>query len=78
MFGEVGALLARGIIPSDVLEGLRFGSVRGITVGDIIRRLVARTITKQIARQVEEASAPYQSWVRVCGARLPDIDGSQP
>ena len=36
------------------------GGVRGITVGDIIRGLVARTITKQIARQTEEASAPYQ------------------
>ena len=68
MFGQVGALLATGTIPSEVLEGFgaddssseaRWG-VRGITVGDIIRRLVARTIAKQIARQAEEATAPHQ------------------
>ena len=70
MFGQVGALLSIGIIPSEVLEGLRLGrmtalwkpdgGVRGIIVGDIIRGLVARTIAKQIARQTEEASVPYQ------------------
>ena len=70
MFGQVGALLATGTIPSEVLEGLRLGrmtalrkpdgGVRGITVGDIIHRLVARAIAKQIARQAEEATAPHQ------------------
>ena len=69
MFGQEGALLT-GNIPSEVLEGLRLGrmtalrkpdgGVRGITVGDIIRRLVARTIAKQIAREAEEATAPHQ------------------
>ena len=36
------------------------GGVRGIVVGDIIRRLVARTMSKQIAKKVEETTAPFQ------------------
>ena len=29
-------------------------------VGDIIRRLIARTIAQQISKQVEDATAPHQ------------------
>ena len=36
------------------------GGVRGIVVGDILRRLVARTISKQFMKEAEEATAPYQ------------------
>ena len=36
------------------------GGVRGITVGDILRRLVARTTAQQISKVVEESTAPYQ------------------
>ena len=36
------------------------GGVRGIVVGDILRRFVARTIAKQIAKKVEAATAPFQ------------------
>ena len=36
------------------------GGVRGIVVGDIVRRIVARTISQQIAPAVEVATAPYQ------------------
>ena len=36
------------------------GGVRGIVVGDVVRRLVARTITQQLGPQVEAATAPFQ------------------
>ena len=36
------------------------GGVRGIVVGDIFRRLVARTIAQQMSDVVEAANAPYQ------------------
>ena len=36
------------------------GGVRGIVVGDILRRLVSRTIAQQLATTVEKATAPYQ------------------
>ena len=36
------------------------GGVRGIVVGDILRRLVARTISKQNMKEVEEATASHQ------------------
>ena len=34
--------------------------MRGITVGDILRRLVARTMAQQISKVVEESTAPFQ------------------
>ena len=34
--------------------------VRGIVVDDFLRRLIARTVVKQIAKQVEAATAPWQ------------------
>ena len=53
-FYEFASLLARGEVPGEVMEILRMGritalskpdgGVRGITVGDILRRLVARTV----------------------------------
>ena len=36
------------------------GGVRGIVVGDIVTRLVARTISQQITPAVEVATAPFQ------------------
>ena len=36
------------------------GGVRGIVVGDVIRRLVARTISQQLSKTVEAATAPFQ------------------
>ena len=35
--------------------------VRGIVVGDIVRRLVSRTIAQQLATAVEKATAPNQN-----------------
>ena len=34
--------------------------VRGIVVGDVIRRLVARTVAQQVSSNMERATAPYQ------------------
>ena len=67
---RVAVLFSRGQVPPNVLEGLRLGritalakpdgGVRGIVVGDVFRRIVARTIAQQIGDQVEKATAPYQ------------------
>ena len=61
---------ARAEIPSDVLTLLKMGTVtalrkpngkiRGIIIGDIMRRVVARTIAEQVVLAVEEATAPFQ------------------
>ena len=62
--------LARAEIPQDVLVLLRIvrltalqkpgGGVRGIVCGDIVRRLVARSVAQQIAPAVQEATSPFQ------------------
>ena len=67
---EVAGLLSVGRVPDAILQAIRLGrltalqkpdgGVRGIVVGDIIRRLVARTMAKQIAKKVEAATAPFQ------------------
>ena len=36
------------------------GGVRGIVVGDVMRRVVARTIAQQVADRVEQAISPHQ------------------
>ena len=36
------------------------GGVRGITVGDILRRLVSKTVAQQYSKRVEIATAPFQ------------------
>ena len=61
---------ARAEIPRDLLTPLKMervtalrqpnGKIRGILIGDIMRRLVARTIAQQVALAVEEATAPFQ------------------
>ena len=67
---RVATLMARGEVPPEALEGIRLGrltalrkldgGVRGIVVGDILRRLVARTMAKQVSSEVEKATAPFQ------------------
>ena len=67
---QVAGLFAVGQVPHDILEAIRLGrlmalekpdgGVRRIVVGDIFRRLVARTIAKQISKRVEAATAPFQ------------------
>ena len=67
---QVAQLFCRGHIPSEVLSVIRMGrltalqkptvGVRGIVAGDILRRLVSRTVDQQIRQQVERATAPFQ------------------
>ena len=57
-------------VPPEVVDLIRLGrltvlqkptgGVRGIVAGDIIRRLVARTITQQLAPAVTQATQPFQ------------------
>ena len=61
--------LARGSIPDEIIATIRMGrmtalqkpsgGVRGIVVGDFVRRLVSRTIAQQLAPAVEHATAPF-------------------
>ena len=67
---EVASALAMARVPEEIIEAIRLGrltalskpdgGVRGIVVGDILRRMVARTLAKQISKKVEEATAPFQ------------------
>ena len=66
----MGSLLANGNVPDTVIQALRLGrrtafskpdgGVRGVVVGDIIRRLFAKTIAKQVSKKAESATAPFQ------------------
>ena len=70
LFSQFAGILARGDIPPNALEVIRRGrmsalrkvngGVRGIVVGDTLRRLVARTIVQQIGEAVERATSPFQ------------------
>ena len=67
---QLASLVARGEIPLRALEVFRLGRVtalqkpgggiRGIVVGDVFRRVLARTIAQQVSKTVEEATAPFQ------------------
>ena len=48
--------------PDEVVQALRkpSGGVRGIVVGDFVRRLVACTLAQQLAPAVELATSPFQ------------------
>ena len=69
-FWRMGQELARAQVPCEILQAIRTGrltalqkesgGVRGIVAGDIVRRLVARTITQQMERAFEIATAPFQ------------------
>ena len=63
-------LYAQAKVPAEVAKLLRTGTltallkpngkVRGIVAGDSLRRLVARTLSKQFGPEMEAACAPYQ------------------
>ena len=67
---EAASLLAQNKVPEEVMDAIRCGrltalrkpdgGVLGIVVGDVFRRVVARTIAKQIVDKVEEATSPHQ------------------
>ena len=57
LLGETSSQLAQGYIPEEVVTAIRLGrmtarqkpdgGVRGIVIGDVFRRVVARTIAQQ-------------------------------
>ena len=69
-FFRLGEQLVAARVPNPVIEAVRMGritsvrkpagGVRGIVVGDVIRRLVARTVAQQVGSNVVKATAPYQ------------------
>ena len=66
LFFQAAELLARAQVPPAIKEAIRLGrltalrkpdgGVRGIVAGDIVRRLVARTISQQLSEGVQAAS----------------------
>ena len=64
LFTEVGSRLAKVAI--DLIRVGRLtalskpdGGVRGIVAGDVVRRLVARTMAQHLSKAVERATAPF-------------------
>ena len=70
LLGEAASQLAQGNIPEEVVRAIRLGrmtalqkpdgGVRCIVVGDVFRRVVARTIAQQFAKLGEAATHPFQ------------------
>ena len=70
LFFQAAEMLARVQVPLAIKDAIRLGrltalrktdgGVRGIVAGDIVRRLVARTISQQLMERVEAATAPFQ------------------
>ena len=62
--------LARAEVPEEIVDAIRLGrltalqkpngGVRGIVSGDVVRRLVARTIAQQLTPAVQRATSPFQ------------------
>ena len=67
---QISERMARGQLPETVISIIRMGrltvlskpdgGVRGIVAGDVVRRLVARTMSQQVSPAVERATNPYQ------------------
>ena len=91
-FWRMGQELARAQVPDEILQAIRTGrltalqkesrGVRGIVAGDIVRRLVARTIAQQVERAFGIATASSTlsrperavSASRMCFRVFTDID----
>ena len=66
---KLGERFARAQVPQPIVDAIRMGrvaalrkrdgGVRGMAAGDVFRRLVARTIAKQLG-EVESATSPFQ------------------
>ena len=70
LFWQLAQDLARAAVPDVIVDSVRLGritalqkpngGVRGIIAGDMIRRLVARTMSQQLSKAVERATSPFQ------------------
>ena len=76
LFHNICQLLVRAVVPSEIFNVLRIGSltplqkanggIRGIVAGDLLRRLVARTMAQQLGPAIERATAPFQYASMTC------------
>ena len=67
---ELAQILVAGDVPPEIMRAIALGrltalrkdggGVRGIVVGDMLRRVVARTMAQQVSKEVEEATSPFQ------------------
>ena len=70
LFVAAAELLARGQVPQSIETAIKLGrmtalskadgGVRGIVARDVIRRLVARTMSQQQMESVQSATSPFQ------------------
>ena len=49
-----------GDVPPEIARVIGLGRFWGIVVGDMLRRLVARTMAQEVSTEVEEATSPFQ------------------
>ena len=76
LFFSLAEGLAQGAVPKAIVDALRLGrltalrkpcgGVRGIVVGDVVRRLVSRTMAQQLGTVLESATAPHRYILRHC------------
>ena len=69
-FFRASEQLSRARVPHSIREAVRLGrltalqkpngGVRGIVAGDIVRRIVARTMSQQLMSEVQHATVPFQ------------------
>ena len=86
--------LVQGRAPEVVVQAIRLGrltalrkpdgGVRGIVVGDVVRRLVSRTVAQRLGEAVKLAHISFpicfvdQSRLRVHCARIAGVDEGEP
>ena len=92
---QISQRMARGQVPEAVINIIRMGrltalskpdgEVRGIVAGDVVRHLVARTMSQQLiepcswtSHQPVSICRDHTGRVRVCGARVARVDGNRP
>ena len=69
-FFEISQAFAQAKLPEEIVSALRMGQmtalqkanggIRGVVVGDVIRRLVAKTLAKQFMTRFEDATKTFQ------------------
>ena len=70
LFAGAAEMFARGQVPESIQTAVKLGrmtalrkadcGVRGIVAGDVVRRLVARTMSQQLMEAVQSATSPFQ------------------
>ena len=78
LFHHADSCLVQGLIPSDVVAGLRIGrmvaltkpsgGVRALVMGDVFRRLVSRTCAQQAGEAFQVVCAPFLYALTKAGA----------